>query len=296
MKSTSSWKYLSANTEVLRADGSEVKVAELKTGDTILGSNEDVRTVLSIFPFKSQNYRIIPRFKKSFVINEFQSLPVMTMDERVFLINVNQFYNYSNRNDFSLLHNEVNFEEQEQQVTLEPYILGCWLSSNVFTQIQFQTNTPQISKILDFISKFSLSHINYGDYIVINDVRIINQFHKYDLFACPRIPKEYKFNSRSVRTRVFNGFCDSSVYNMNRISIVGETLMNDFCYLVHSLGYLSECKVLMPDIFTVSYTYNCNIVVKNDFKVAKVNDKDSVCIQLDESNEVGILLSDFTIV
>ena len=137
MKTTTSWKYLSANTEVLLANGSETKVSALNVGDTILGSNEDVRTVLSIFPFKSQNYRIIPRFKKSFVINEFQSLPVMTMDEKVFLINVNQFYNYVNRNDFSLLHDEVNFTDQ--QVTLEPYILGCWLATNVFTKIQFCT-------------------------------------------------------------------------------------------------------------------------------------------------------------
>jgi hypothetical protein len=296
MKTTSSWKYLSANTEVLLANGSVIRVAELNVGDTILGSNEDVRTVLSLFPFKSQNYRIIPRFKKSFVINEFQSLPVMTMDEKVFLIHVNQFYNYVNRNDFSLLHDEVNFTDQ--QVTLEPYILGCWLATNVFTRIQFLTKSPQIARILEFISKFSVSHVNYGDYIIINDDRIINQFHKYDLFAFPRIPDEYKYNSRSVRTRVFNGFCDSHVYssNNNRISIVGETLMNDFRYLVHSLGYLSECKVLMSNIFTVTYTYSSNSIVRNDFKVAKVNDNECVCIQLNDSNEVGILLSDFTVV
>jgi len=290
---TTSWKYLSANTEVLlSSDGSEIKVGDLKIGDIIIGSNEENRTVLSLFPFKSQNYRIIPRFKRSFVINEYQSLPITTTDEKVFLINANQFYNYSNRNDFSLIHDEVNFVDQN--ITLEPYILGCWLSSNIFTRIQFSIKTQQITSILDFISKFSLSHIQYGDCIVINDERIINQFHKYDLFASPRIPKEYKFNNRSIRTRIFNGFCDYSGSN-TFVSIVGETLMNDFRYLAHSIGYLTECKVLMHNIYTVSYFYNSTIV-RNDFKVAKVNDDDSVCIQLNPSNEVGILLSDFTVI
>lgn len=289
---TTSLKYLSPKTKVLRSDGSEVKVAELNVGDNLLGSDEDSRTVISLFPFKSQNYRIIPKYNQSFILNEFQMLPV-TVNNKVLLINVNQFYDFTNRNDFCLLHAEVEFTEK--RLSLEPYILGCWLSNNNFTKLQFSTKTTQITMILEFITKFNVDHLTYGDHLIITDTRIINQFQKYNLFSSPRIPDEFKFNSRSMRTRLFNGFCDGT-NSTGLISIVGETLMNDFCYVANSLGFLTECRLITRTMFLISFVYNNNLLVKNNFRVAKINDQDSVCIQLTSSNEVGILLSDFTVV
>ena len=287
---TCCWKYLSPRNKLLLSDGSEVSVSDVKAGDNIIGSNEEIRTVLSVIPFKSQNYRIIPRYKSSFILNEYQHLPV-SVDGKVFLINLPLFYNYSNRNEMSLLHDEVNFIDKE--VSLEPYILGCWLASNTFSRIQFSTRTNQINSILEFITKFNLDFINYGEYVVINDMRIIHLFNKYNLFSSPRIPDDYKFNNRSIRTRIFNGFCDYTDNGL--ISIMGTNLMNDFCYLAQSLGFFTTIKVIIKNLYVISCTYN-NLTVKNDFKVAKVQDTESICLQLNPSNEVGILLSDFTVV
>lgn len=288
---TSSLKYLSVRSKVLRDDGSEVKVADLKSGDNILGSGEEVRTVISVFPFRSNNYRVIPRYKKSFILNEHQTVPV-TIDGRVFLVNLPQFYNYANRSEFSLLHDDVDFEEKD--ITLEPYIIGCWLISNIFHRIQFSTQTKQIEHILNFINRFNISHINYGECIVINDVRIIEQFRKYNLFENPRIPDEFKFNSRNNRMKLFNGFSDYA--DNGNVTIFSENVMNDFCFLAHSLGFLTESRVIMKNLYLITYVYKNLVIVKNDFKVASVHDNESVCILLSPSNEIGILLSDFTVI
>lgn len=290
-------KCIHPKTKVLLLNGTEKFASELQIGDALLGSNCDERIITKITNFKSTNYVVIPRFcNSSFIINESHYIPV-NVDSRDTLINAKTFFKQSTdtKKTISLIH--IPIELQLIPVTLEPYLLAFWLINNDNTNtIKLpKSNIPFLLFLLNFIEKFNLKYEESDDFILFTDHRLIKQFEKYDLFANPRIPNEYKYNNLNTRHRLIRGFLDNN--DQYTIVLPNKNLKEDVCFVAHSLGYLTQSK-RNNDQYIVQVFYNSNSTILqqiNDFKVAEFHDDSCLCIELTGSS-IGILLPDFTVI
>ena len=287
------YKYVSPSTKVLLSNGIEKFASELKIGDTLLGSiPTEERMIVGISEHDTSNYLVIPRYCNSpFIISELHFLPVI-VENKVTLVNINDFLRTELKNQISLIHEAI--ELQHIHVTIEPYILGLWLSNyDVITpsSVRFpKKNMTVVMFIVNFIDKFNLEHIDSDDYIDITDKRLVVQFHKYDLFNTPTIPNPYKYNKSSIRSRLLAGFMDN---NEPEIEIRTKRLKDDFCFLVHSMGMLTHTR-RKDDKWFVTVFFNSSVI--NDFKVAKLEGQTkSLCLQI-TGMAPGILLPDFTMI
>jgi hypothetical protein len=68
---------------------------------------------------------------------------------------------------------------------------------------------------------------------------------------------------------------------------------DDFCFLVHSLGFLTQTKKKNL-IWYVTVVFD-TASLTNDFKIAKIEDNDCLCLEI-SGNSAGIILSDFTVI
>lgn len=283
-------KLLFSSTKVLLMDGTAKMASELEVGDVLLAPNRDGRTILEISRQKTNNYMVIPRYcNSSFIISDSHLFPIIH-DTKTFLIDIKTFKLQESKHFFSLIHEGVEFPSTF--VTLEPYFLGLWLSNN--NLLRFRKNNEKVYLFLfNFIDKFSLQHEYDDEFITIVDSRLLTQFEKYDLFCNPRIPDEYKYNNAVVRSRILAGVLDNSPVTTNQIEFTVKKQATDFCFVIHSLGYLSIMKKKNKS-HVVSVIYN-NTSYINDFKVAKIDDDDSIRLKL--SGVISsIFLSDFTVI
>jgi DNA mismatch repair ATPase MutS len=143
----------------------------------------------------------------------------------------------------------------EQEVNIDPYILGHWLGDGWSAGTGFSTADPEI--VAYYKEYFDgtgvvVNHVVNYDYRVTTNVNIggkgrnwyLNCLKEYDLINNKHIPTEYLFNSRKVRMAVLAGLIDSDGSNSNDrgFDIVqkNENLADDIVYLVRSLGYWCE--------------------------------------------------------
>ena len=287
------YKYVSPSTKLLLNDGTEKLVSELVVGDILLNSiPTEERIIKSISEHSSTNYLVIPRYCNSpFMISDMHNLPVL-IGNQVLLMNIKDFKKFEPKNIISLIHEPVELERI--YVTLEPYILGIWLNNYDITpsRVRFlKKNITIIMFIFDFVDKFNLEHFDTDDYIEITDKRLIAQFHNNDLFNNPTIPDRYKYNKKSLRSRLLAGFLDNNL--TPEVEIKTKRLKDDFCYLVHSLGLLTQTRRKDSKWYV---TIMQNVSIMNDFRVAKLED-DHKCLCLEITGmSPGILLPDFTMI
>ena len=287
------YKYVSPSTKLLLNDGTEKLASELVVGDILLNSiPTEERIIKSISEHSSTNYLVIPRYCNSpFMISDMHNLPVL-IGNQVLLMNIKDFKKFEPKNIISLIHEPVELERI--YVTLEPYILGIWLNNYDITpsRVRFlKKNITIIMSIFDFVDKFNLEHFDTDDYIEITDKRLIAQFHNNDLFNNPTIPDRYKYNKKSLRSRLLAGFLDNNL--TPEVEIKTKRLKDDFCYLVHSLGLLTQTRRKDSKWYV---TIMQNVSIMNDFRVAKLED-DHKCLCLEITGmSPGILLPDFTMI
>jgi hypothetical protein len=281
------------STKLLLNDGTEKLASELVVGDILLSSipNEE-RIIKSISEHYSTNYLVIPRYCNSpFMISEMHNLPVL-IGNQVVLMNIKDFKKFEPKNIISLIHEPVELERI--YVTLEPYILGIWLNNYDITpsRVRFlKKNITIIMFVFDFVDKFNLEHFDTDDYIEITDKRLIAQFHNNDLFNNPTIPDRYKYNKKSLRSRLLAGFLDNNL--TPEVEIQTKRLKDDFCYVVHSLGLLTHTRRKNSKWYV---TIMQNVSIINDFRIAKLED-DHKCLCLEITGmSPGILLPDFTMI
>lgn len=288
------FKFVYPSTKVLLLNGISKMASELQVGDILLSPDPyDDRTIMTITPFKSVNYMFIPRYCNSpFIVSELHMLPV-TFENRIFLLSIKVYPFLESKQFMSLVHESADFKSIF--VSLEPYVLGLWLhNNNTDGKLRFSKHNIDVAFFLfNFIDKFKLEYESDDDSLTFTDIRFITQFLKYDLIGNQRIPEDYKVNNKKVRSRVLSAFIDNNNNNPVDIAIHTRTLKDDFCYLVHSLGFLTQTKKKNAVWYvTVIFTTQEQT---NDFKIARIEDDDCLCLEV-SGNSVGIILDDFTVI
>ena len=276
----------------------------MKIGDVLLSPIANSKEIVaSIDPFQSQNYMVIPRYcNSSFVINEHQNLPIYH-DNRYLNVALSTYEKLSNKSDIFLVHEATDF--QFTTVGLDPYIFGVWFSHYAknpatFEMILPKSNITIIFYIQSFLEKFNIKHIEYEDYVVITDARILKHLEKYGLLLNtdepPVIPSVYKYNVKIIRAKFLQGFIDSS--EKSEIAIGNKALKDDILFIAHSLGLLTATKY-KNKIWYITVIYNdaeMTVERKNDFKIAKIPNMDALCVGIIGSTSPAIFLADFTVI
>ena len=257
--------------------------------------------VASIDSFSSQNYRIIPRFCHSFVINEQQYLPIYH-ESRYLNISLSTYERLTNKNDLCLVHQGVEF--RYLPIALDPYILGLWFANQTTAtdMVIRKSNIMIIFYLHTFIDKFNIQYTEYDDYVIITDPRILTQMNKYNLLdswasSAPVIPMTYKYNMKGIRAKFLEGFIDNSTTD-TEIAIENKTLKDDIVFIAHSLGLLTTSRY-KDKIWYVTVINNTTDLItqhKNDFRIAKIPNSDALRIGIVGTMSPAILLGDFTVI
>lgn len=146
----------------------------------------------------------------------------------------------------------------EDDVELDPYILGYWLGDGTTSKPEITTAEKEV---IEYYKKFAEEHslvvkkyrkyhynLTTGRHCGPGSNAFINYLKEYNVFRDKHIPIEYMTSSREDRLKLLAGLVDSDGHN-NRNSYAfifkSEKLANDVIFLARSLGfntYGSECE------------------------------------------------------
>lgn len=174
------------------------------------------------------------------------------------LINLVKDQNTIKRSPFNHIYIDIpSVDWDEKPCSLDPYLMGVLLMKGIFN---YETNEVEIRKINGYLldnvtkilkgygyelvessqSKFRISLIHEGD----EDI-IVKKLDAMGIMLCTAlddmfIPKEYLYNSKYMRYRLFLGMfdaCGRVEHGSHHLVIRrGEKLSHDFEFLVRSLG------------------------------------------------------------
>lgn len=142
-------------------------------------------------------------------------------------------------------------EFPNQEINLDPYILGYWLGDGSSRTTEITTADQEI---VEYFTKFAKKHDleirkkdKYSYYISTGTKfgpkdrnHFMNCLRQYNLLNNKHIPDVYKYNTREIRLHVLAGLLDSDGYCHNtyfEIVQKSEKLIDDIIYLSRSLGF-----------------------------------------------------------
>lgn len=250
---------------ILMADGRFKKVEDVWAGDLVMGTDSKPRTVLELHQGRDKMYRIVPVKGESFVVNEghiltlvrtntHKQMPKPRKDSKsgeIVDVSLREWMTWSTtqKSIHKILRIGVEFPEQE--VPIEPYMLGIWLGDGHSKDCEITKPDPEILEyITDFAGrhgydvKTSVDHrtlcpthrVNGGFKNVLRSAGLLNNKH---------VPNLYKMNSSEVRLQLLAGLLDTDGhYDCGFYDIAQEriSIANDILYLARSLGFAAYMK------------------------------------------------------
>jgi P4 family phage/plasmid primase-like protien len=223
------------------------------------------------------------KYESDKYLNELKNNDKILQLDDVIDVQVKNYINF-NMYNLKLYLFKVKVDYKEQEVTLDPYILGCWLGDG---HSRITTMDPEIV-----------------------DNLIMNK----------HIPDVFKINSREIRLKVLAGILDTDgTYqkhtNQYILTLKSEKLIDDTIDLVRSLGFVCYKKAIKSkcgDYFTINIVGKgiedipCLLPRKkasprikekdpllNSFKIERVEDDDYYGFEV--SNNHRYLMGDFTV-
>ena len=203
------------DTPILMWDQSVKMSQDIIIGDTLIGDDSQMRTVLNTCSGEDDMYEVSQNNGETYVVNSKHTLVLKTTDNQEVEMLVEDYMKLTESKK-KLLYgfkssNGINYPAQD--VSLDPYMLGLWLGDGTHTVHRNNTNP-------------------------FND-----QLKKYNLIGNKHIPNEYMMNSREIRLKVLAGLLDTDGSSSNdgkRLSIgqVNKNLANQIFTLAHSLGFV----------------------------------------------------------
>lgn len=269
-----SGKCLGKGTRIIMFDGSIKNVENIVKGDIIMGNDSTPRTIISTTKGAGMMYKINQEFGDCYIVNEEHILSLLCPQTKK-LVNIS-VYDYLNNPKYREYKGHITqVEFREQDVDIDPYILGIWLADDMYKEKISDKDILQRQKLFN-------SYITHDKLVYLN---------KYDRY----IPCNYKINSVITRLKLLKGMIDmSGIYchtkSMYRLRQKDEMLANDIVYLSRSLGFLTQ--LVKDDIYYYIYI-NYSIEKTTSITIEKIGIGDYYGFTLDGNGL--FLLGDFTV-
>jgi superfamily II DNA or RNA helicase len=242
-------KCLAYDTKILMYDGLIKKVQDIKVGDKLMGDDSKPRNVLSLARGQEEMFEIKPRNGESYSVNKSHILSLRHGgDNTIIDISVEDYLKKSPFFKSSFKTYKVPIDFRHKNVPIDPYLIGFWLGggnscSPVITNQDAAVLNYLTNKLPEYNNYLHPTQNNYAYRINTTDLKG-NYFwytiKSLNLHNNKHIPDIYKINSREVRLGVLAGLLDSNGTKGGGYEFTqkNEKLMEDFIYLVNSLGFM----------------------------------------------------------
>jgi SpoVK/Ycf46/Vps4 family AAA+-type ATPase len=250
------------NQGILMHDGSIKLVQDIVVGDKLMGPDSQPREVLKLVRGRQEMVKVIPTKGDSFIVNKGHILSLVhSVKNQIFNIEIN---NIISKHDEKLKLYKVGVEFKEQNLEINPYVLGLWLgdgSSNLAAITTMDNEIKQEwydyanvvghdvrvqTQLNNKSSTYTITARNGGPKVGKN--RAFNALKALNLIKNKHIPVKYLRSSRQQRLELLAGIIDTDG-NLNKGRFdyvsVNKQLANDVVYLSRSLGlaaYIKSCK------------------------------------------------------
>lgn len=225
-----SGKCVQKGTPILMYNGYIKNVEEILVGDQLMGDDSKPRQVLSTTHGFGPLYKVTSTFGDSYVVNEKHILTLKcknlhNMTQTIIDIPIQDFMNQSESFKSHYKGFRVGVEFSNQNVPLDPYILGIWLGGG------YTKETINDLEIWDILT--NLNVINYK-----------------------QIPHIYLSNSKENRLQLLAGLIDIKGHwdiegQVYEIIQKNELFATQIIFLVRSLGMFSNLNTIEK-----TYIYN----------------------------------------
>lgn len=276
-----SGKCLGKGTLIRMFDGSLKKVEDIKVGEFVMGDDSTKRKVLNINQGLEEMFKVSLKDGSNFICNGSHILVLKntnlkrselgkngvkkhyTSDEK--LISVFDYIksNKTIKKRWKMIKSGVEYKEQNLEI--DPYLLGLWLGDGTSSKSDITTIDKEIEEYLYSWAKKTNHKINI--YHQKNTKAIAISFSKgalrdknghftgeatclrlllkkYNLLNNKHIPQNYLINSRENRLKLLAGLLDTDGYSggNNKISFTfkEESLIDETVELARSLGFYAS--------------------------------------------------------
>ena len=181
-------------------------------------------------------------------------------NESIMEICIHDYLKLSTKNKNILKGYKVPIEFAQQDVQIDPYMIGYWLGDGASSDTKISSQDSSVLKYFaNKLSTYNLHLVYSGQY----DYRITgngkygnnvfrNTLKELNMLDNKHIPMIYKCNSRENRLRLLAGLLDSDGHLSKggfEFTQKNETLMDDVIFLARSLGFASY-KQIKPTTWT----------------------------------------------
>lgn len=145
----------------------------------------------------------------------------------------------------------VGVDFEDNNIDIDPYVLGYWIGDGTSDSPSITTNDPEIVDYFeDFAKSLGLQITDVGNYRY--DISTgtntggprRNAFRNFlndnNLMGNKHIPERFKKSSRSTRLKILAGLVDSDGYNSNNtidFCFKSEQICDDVIFIARSLGF-----------------------------------------------------------
>lgn len=256
----SAGKCLGKDTPVRMFDGSIKMSQDIKVGDILMGDDSTPRKVLSTTTGSEELFRVDQENGDSYVVNKSHILSLKCVANfndpskaKKYKYNETvdvEVADYLNKDKYWKKYYKgykVGVEYPEQEITLDPYILGVWLGDGTASKPQITNPDSEIINYFDkYFSQFNLSRKNYSIDITHDYTNkkgepnwFMQQLRGYEVLNNKHIPNKYLINSTEVRRQLLAGLIDSDGYidgTKGEITFKDKLLATQTLELIRSLG------------------------------------------------------------
>jgi len=325
-------KCFGKGTRVLMFDGTIKNVEDIVVGDTIMGDDSTPRNVLSLAngneemylvkQSKGDNYTVnkshVLCLKETGRINESRYKGIITSrrygNGGESTIEVSEYLDKSKTYKHTHLGYRKLVEFKSQETKIDPYFLGIWLGDGNSENVGITTQDKEVVEYLDKYAGtigLTVKKLISGDrcprYSIAgirgNKHSLQSLLREENLLNNKHIPNQYFNNSRDNRLALLAGLLDSDGYYSNRSKSFefvnkNKKLMDDFCLLARSLGFVADYKNttkscqngFVGNYYRVNLRGDCSIIpTKIVRKMARKRvRKDDVLVQSIKLKPLGV--------
>lgn len=266
----SSGKCLGKDTPIMMYDGSIKKVQDVVIGDLLMGDDKTPRKVLGTCRGQSELFKVNQEKGDSYIVNDEHILSLKCKIDRkkngkviegsifrknkIIDIPIKEYINQTN--EFKRYYHgyKVDVEFKENNLILDPYILGYWLGNGTSKKTQFtlhkddveiKNKLDEFAKEIGCLSKHNSQSENGCSIDIVTprgqDNPFLNMLRDIKVFGDKHIPNSYLKNNRTNRLKLLAGLIDSDGYYSSKqkwyeLTFKDKTLSDNALYLIRSLG------------------------------------------------------------
>jgi len=262
---------------ILMFDGSLKAVEDIVVGDRVMGPDSKPRTVLHTTSGFGEMFKITPVKGDPFIVNGNHLLSLRRsysslnrkvsknkyrhknsqLDDNVINVSVYDYFNQTKsfKHKYKLYRSDlIEFNTEEQDLPIDPYILGLWLGDGISADSAIvNVDNEIIDSIYQFAKTNNLNVIKYKDNITyrlsgdgsLGSNMFLTNLKELNLLKNKHIPHVYKTASINQRLQLLAGLLDTDGHyseGLFDISQKNKKLAEDIVYVARSLGLAAYVK------------------------------------------------------